>query len=103
QGVADAVSSGDWGTLGAPKPGGTRPLHPSSAQPAPAAPAFDPKLMVVGFDTRFLSDRFATEVARVLAANGFRVMLTHSDAPTPVVSYAVKQAGAAGGVMITAS
>src|SRR6266550_633691 len=94
QGVADAVSSGDWGTLGAPKANG-------NGGPGTAA-AYDPRLMVVGFDTRFLSDRFAVEVARVLAANGFRVMLTHADAPTPAVSYAVKHAGAAGGVMITA-
>jgi phosphomannomutase len=42
-------------------------------------------------------------VARVLAANGFTVMLTHADAPTPAVSYAVKHHRAAGGVMITAS
>jgi phosphomannomutase len=59
--------------------------------------------MVVGFDTRFLSDRFATEVARVLAANGLTVLLTHADAPTPAVSYAVRHHRAAGGVMITAS
>jgi phosphomannomutase len=109
QGVADAVSAGDWGTLGAPKPGSGPVLPPSpdpssgSGEGAGVRPSFDPKLMVVGFDTRFLSDRFAVEVARVLAANGFTVMLTHSDAPTPVVSYAVKHAGAAGGVMITAS
>ena len=59
--------------------------------------------MVVGFDTRFLSDRYAIEVARVLAANGITVHLTGSDAPTPAVSFAVKQMGAQGGVMITAS
>ena len=59
--------------------------------------------MVVGFDTRFLSDRYAIEVARVLAANGITVHLTHADAPTPVVSFAVKQLGVQGGVMITAS
>jgi phosphomannomutase len=82
QGIADAVSAGDWGG---------------------DQNAFDPRLMVVGFDTRFLSDRFATEVARVLTANGFSVMLTHADAPTPAVSYAVKHHRAAGGVMITAS
>jgi phosphomannomutase len=29
-----------------------------------------PPEVVVGFDTRFLSDRFAAETARVLAANG---------------------------------
>ena len=63
----------------------------------------DPHKMVVGFDTRFLSDRYATEVARVLAANGFTVFLAQSDAPTPVISYAVRNLNAAGGVMITAS
>ena len=31
---------------------------------------------VIGFDTRFLSDRYAAEVARVLAANGYHVLLT---------------------------
>ncbi len=58
---------------------------------------------VVGFDTRFLSDRYGHEVARVLAGNGIRVLLTSSDAPTPAVSYTVKNTGAAAGVMITAS
>ncbi|TAK13985.1 MAG: phosphoglucomutase/phosphomannomutase family protein [Anaerolineae bacterium] len=58
---------------------------------------------VVGFDTRFLSDRYAQEVARVLAANGFVVLLAQSDCPTPAISYAVKDMGAAAGVMITAS
>jgi phosphomannomutase len=59
--------------------------------------------VVVGFDTRFLSDRYAVEVARVLAANGLHVDLTVSDAPTPAVSFAVKELNAIGGVMITAS
>jgi phosphomannomutase len=59
--------------------------------------------MVVGFDTRFLSDRYAIEVARVLAGNGIRVYLTRADAPTPVVSYAVRYLAATGGLMITAS
>ena len=63
----------------------------------------DPKKIVVGFDTRFLSDRFAGEVARVLAANGFTVLLAQSDSPTPAISYAVKNNHAIAGVMITAS
>jgi len=63
----------------------------------------DPKKIVVGFDTRFLSDRFAGEVARVLAANGFTVWLAQSDSPTPAISYAVKDQNAIAGVMITAS
>ena len=59
--------------------------------------------MVVGFDTRFLSDRYAADVARVLAANGFTVYLAQADAPTPAISYAVRNLNAIGGVMITAS
>jgi alpha-D-glucose phosphate-specific phosphoglucomutase len=58
---------------------------------------------VVGFDTRFLSDRYAVEVARVLAGNNLIVHLANADAPTPAVSFAVKDIGAIGGVMITAS
>ena len=60
-------------------------------------------LMVVGYDTRFLSDRYATAVAEVLAANGIRVYLAQGDAPTPMISYAVVDLHAHGGVMITAS
>jgi phosphomannomutase len=59
--------------------------------------------MVVGFDTRFLSDRYAAEASRVLAANGFTVYLAQADAPTPAISYAVRHLNAIGGIMITAS
>jgi alpha-D-glucose phosphate-specific phosphoglucomutase len=62
-----------------------------------------PLTMVVGFDTRFLSDRYAWAVAEVLAANGIRAWLVEADAPTPVVSYAIVDKHADGGVMITAS
>ena len=63
----------------------------------------DTQCVVVGFDTRFLSDRYAIDVARVLAANGYRVHLAQSDAPTPAISFAVQHLGAFAGVMITAS
>ncbi len=62
-----------------------------------------PPSLVVGFDTRFLSDRYAREVARVLAANGITVYLTRGDTPTPIVSHAIRALNAGGGVMITAS
>ncbi|MBN1178941.1 MAG: phosphoglucomutase/phosphomannomutase family protein [Anaerolineae bacterium] len=58
---------------------------------------------VVGFDTRFLSDRYAAEVARVMAGNGIVAHLTRADCPTPAVSYAVVHQKAAAGVVITAS
>ncbi len=85
QAIADAVASESW------------------VQGMPEVNGIDPNKMVVGFDTRFLSDRYAAEVARVLTANGFKVFLTQSDAPTPAISYSVRNMGAIGGVMITAS
>lgn len=83
QAIADAVTSDDW-LKGADN-------------------VYEARTMVVGFDTRFLSDRFAREVARVLAANGIRVYLTHADAPTPAISFSVTDLGVAGAVMVTAS
>ncbi len=59
--------------------------------------------VVIGFDTRFLSDRFAIETARVLAANGIITWLSRTDAPTPAISYNVKHKNAVAGVVITAS
>jgi len=62
-----------------------------------------PPIVVVGYDTRFLSDRYAAEVANVLAANGAAVALSRGDCPTPALSHAVQARGADAGVMITAS
>ncbi|HMR63101.1 MAG TPA: phosphoglucomutase/phosphomannomutase family protein, partial [Anaerolineae bacterium] len=59
--------------------------------------------IVIGFDTRFLSDRFGAEVARVMAANGITAYLARADAPTPAISYNIVHKKALGGVMITAS
>ncbi len=63
----------------------------------------EPPAIVLGYDTRFLSDRYAIAVAEVLAAQGLRAVLSRSSCPTPVLSYAVRALGAAAGVMITAS
>lgn len=59
--------------------------------------------VLVGYDPRFNGDRFARRVAEVLAANGLEVYLSDSYLPTPALSFAVKQLGAGGGVMLTAS
>ena len=59
--------------------------------------------VIVGYDRRFLSDRFARLTAEVFAANDFQVILTPEPTPTPCISYAVKNLGAVGGIMITAS
>ncbi len=59
--------------------------------------------LVVGYDTRFASDRFAATVAGVVAANGIPVFLCDRSAPTPVVSYNLVTLDAGGAVVITAS
>lgn len=59
--------------------------------------------MVIGYDTRFLSDTFARVAAQVLAANGIPVYLLDTVTPTPLLSFAVRYLGAAGGLMVTAS
>ncbi len=61
------------------------------------------KKVIVGYDRRFFSDKFAECAAEVLAGNGFAVVLTPEPTPTPSVSFAVKDQRAVGGVMITAS
>src|SRR6202045_1379858 len=57
----------------------------------------------VGYDTRFASQRAAQVAAEVIAAAAIPVKLANDYTPTPAVSYAVKDKGAAGGVMITSS
>ena len=59
--------------------------------------------VIVGFDRRFFSDKFAQTTAEVFAGNDFQVVLTPEPTPTPSVSFAVKHLNSIGGVMITAS
>lgn len=59
--------------------------------------------IVVGHDNRFLSDRFAETVAGVLSASGIPVFYAGRSLPTPVVAFAIKEYGAGGAVVITAS
>ncbi|MBV9542932.1 MAG: phosphoglucomutase/phosphomannomutase family protein, partial [Chloroflexi bacterium] len=59
--------------------------------------------ILVGYDTRFASDRFARAVAEVLAGNGIHVLLSDRFQPTPVFSYSVIDRKAGGAIVITAS
>ena len=59
--------------------------------------------VVIGFDARHKSDRFAQATARVFAAKGMRAMLFSHHVPTPVLAYSVLDLGAAVGVQVTAS
>lgn len=61
------------------------------------------KRVVIGYDRRFLSEQFAARAAEVLSGNEIGVSLFDEDVPTPLVSWAVRERGADGGVVITAS
>ena len=68
-----------------------------------AAQGLKDKGIVVGYDTRFLSERFAGEAVKVLAANGVHCYLSNRDVPTPVVAFEIIRRKAAGGINFTAS
>lgn len=59
--------------------------------------------LIVGYDTRFASQRTARIAAEVLAEAGIPIKLANDYSPTPAVSLAVKKQNAAGGVVITSS
>src|SRR3954468_10627846 len=61
------------------------------------------KGLIMGYDTRFGSKRFAELAADTIAGYGINVTLSDDYCPTPSVSFAVKTHGASGGVMITSS
>lgn len=59
--------------------------------------------VAVGYDAREHSRGFAEELACVLCANGFDVLLPERDCPTPVVAWTVRDRDLAGALMVTAS
>lgn len=59
--------------------------------------------VVIAHDNRRYSVEFCRETAGVLAANGIVAYVFPSLRPTPELSFAVRELGAFGGVMITAS
>jgi phosphomannomutase len=59
--------------------------------------------VLVAYDTRFGSRRFAEITAEAIAGSGIGVRLAREITPTPALSYMVRHLGAAGGVMITSS
>ncbi len=68
-----------------------------------AAQGLKDKGIIVGYDTRFLSERFAEEAVKVLAANGVHCYLSNRDVPTPAVAFEIIRRKAAGGINFTAS
>ncbi len=59
--------------------------------------------ILIGYDTRFGSERFARVAAEAVSRTGIPVWLADAASPTPAISLLVRQRGAAGGIVITAS
>jgi phosphomannomutase len=59
--------------------------------------------MLVGYDTRYGSEHFARAAAETVSMAGMPVWIAEKACPSPALSLLVRQRGAAGGIMITAS
>src|SRR5580698_6887842 len=61
------------------------------------------KIVILGYDTRFLGREFSLAAAEVLAASGIEPLLCDRDTPTPVIAYAIRHRKTLGGINFTAS
>ncbi|MDQ5858493.1 MAG: phosphoglucomutase/phosphomannomutase family protein [Acidobacteriota bacterium] len=60
-------------------------------------------LVLVGYDTRFLAERFAAEAGRIFALAGFQAEVSSRPVPTPVLAFEIVRRRAVGAVNFTAS
>jgi alpha-D-glucose phosphate-specific phosphoglucomutase len=59
--------------------------------------------VIVGYDTRFMSEKFADTVAEILGTHGIETFVCHRPDPTPAISFAVLHERFDGAVNVTAS
>lgn len=59
--------------------------------------------LIVGYDTRFMGERFTDFCVREVAANGFQALRCNRPTPTPTISHAIRSRRAAGAINFTAS
>lgn len=62
-----------------------------------------PVPVIICYDTRFLSERYALEAAKLLARERFEVFLSDRDAPSQALAYQIIRRKAQGGINFTAS
>jgi phosphoglucomutase len=60
-------------------------------------------LLIIGYDTRFLGERFAAECVKEALTQNFRAYLCDHPTPTPTISHAIRSNRAVGGINFTAS
>ena len=77
-------------------------LKAGLADPASDIHGREPRV-IIAYDCRFLGRPFALAVAEVFTANSLTPLLCQRDTPTPVLSFAIRQRRAIGGINITAS
>jgi phosphoglucomutase len=61
------------------------------------------KGIIVGYDSRFMGERFAKESARILTGAGIKTFFCIRDTPTPVIAFEILRRKTAGAVNFTAS
>ena len=59
--------------------------------------------VLIGHDARHKSEEFARDTAEILAGAGFKVLLTGTPVPTPLVSFGIRRYGCVAGIVVTAS
>jgi phosphoglucomutase len=63
----------------------------------------DKQTLIVGHDSRFMGEKFASVASEIAAKKGFRVLLCTGPTPTPTISHAIRHNAATGGINFTAS
>jgi alpha-D-glucose phosphate-specific phosphoglucomutase len=63
----------------------------------------DKSVVIIGYDTRFMSEDFAKSAAEILAGNAIKVLFCKRDTPTPVIAYNIIWSKLVGGINFTAS
>ncbi len=61
------------------------------------------KGLIVGYDTRFMGEKFAKEAARILTGAGIKTYICKRDTPTPAIAFEILRRKTAGAINFTAS
>lgn len=61
------------------------------------------QILILGHDSRFMGEKFASAAAAIAAEKGFRVLKCTGPTPTPTISHSIRDRKAAGAMNFTAS